>query len=59
MPKPLKEMVLVVREDPRGWLVEDGVVMGPFLSKQRAQELAEGMAEAIRAFGQPARVVVR
>lgn len=51
-------MVLVVREDSCGWVVEDGVVMGPFISKERAMDLAEGMA-AIKAFGQPARVVVQ
>jgi hypothetical protein len=48
----------VVREDTGGWVVVDGAINGPFFSKIRAVDLAEGMAAAIRATGQRARVVV-
>ena len=53
-----EEVILVVREDTGGWVVVDGTVNGPFFSKIRAVDLAQGMADAIRATGQRARVVV-
>ena len=40
-------MQIVVTETTAGWVVRDGETMGPF-SKQRAMDLAEGMAVAIR-----------
>jgi hypothetical protein len=53
-----KEIVLFVREASGGWVIIDGVTNGPFYSKALAVDLAEGMAVAIRASGQRARVVV-
>ena len=40
-------MQIVVTETAAGWVVKDGETMGPF-SRQRAMDLAEGMAVAIR-----------
>lgn len=54
-----QEVVFVVRLGPGGWLVEDGVPLGPFYSKQRAVELATGMAMAVNAVGHRARVEVK
>lgn len=54
----MKEAVFVVREVPEGWLVENGATLGPFFSKERAMDLAEGMAVALRATEHSAEVVV-
>jgi hypothetical protein len=53
-----QEMIFTVRESPGGWIVQSGATNGPFLSKARALDLAEGMALAIQATGQAARVVL-
>jgi hypothetical protein len=53
-----REIVFTVREFPGGWVVEDGVTIGPYFSKARALDLAEGMALAIRDTGQAARVII-
>ncbi len=58
MSDKLEEIIFVVRELAGGWIVVDGMINGPFSSKIRAVDLAEGMASAVRATGQPARVVV-
>ena len=41
-------MKITVAPAPGGWTVRDGETLGPF-SKQRALDLAEGMAIAMRA----------
>jgi len=58
MTTPEPEIVFTVREFPAGWVVEGGVTTGPFVSRDRALDLAEGMALAIRDTGQAARVVI-
>lgn len=58
MTSETEEVILVVREDTEGWVVVGGTVNGPFFSKIRAIDLAEGMADAIRTTGQRAKVVV-
>jgi hypothetical protein len=58
MTDKLGEVIFVVQELAGGWVVVDGMTNGPFSSKIRAVDLAEGMALAVRATGQTARVVV-
>ena len=53
------EVTFVVRAAAGGWIVEDGTTNGPFFSKTRAVDLAEGMALAVRDAGRQARVVVK
>lgn len=54
----MQEMVIIVREAAEGWYVEDGTTIGPFISLQRAKDLADGMAAAILLQGDAARVVI-
>ena len=58
MPDKMEEIIFVVQELAGGWIVVDGMTNGPFSSNIRAVALAEGMALAVRATGQRARVVV-
>ena len=58
MTEKAEEVIFVVREMKGGWIVVDGTTNGPFFSKMRAVDLAEGMALAVRAAGQQARVVI-
>lgn len=53
----MAEMVFKVRWVASGWVVEDGSQMGPFVAREQAADLAEGMASALRSRGEPARVV--
>jgi hypothetical protein len=55
----MREMVFTVREANDGWYVEDGSAMGPFISLERAVDLAEGMASALARTGTLARVEIR
>jgi hypothetical protein len=41
-------MKIVVKKVKTGWIVHDGTEMGPFTSRQRAMDLAEGMVIALR-----------
>lgn len=54
----MEEMVVIVRRSPEGWYVEDGSTSGPYFSRDRAVDLAEGMVAAVRSTGQPARMVL-
>jgi len=51
-------VVFVVRNTPVGWVVENHMRYGPYFSKGRAVDLAEGMAEVLRHHGQSATVVI-
>jgi hypothetical protein len=51
-------MVFTVIEDATGWFVKGSDRLGPFFSKERAMDLAEGMVAAIRASGEEAHLVV-
>ena len=53
------EVVFVVRYADSGWLIEGPTTIGPFHSRQRALDLADGMAQAIRVAGERARVETR
>ncbi len=50
-------MKIVVIETRAGWIVRDGVEMGPFSSRQRAVDLAEGMVQTLREHGEDAELV--
>jgi hypothetical protein len=54
----MREMVFIVREASDGWYVEDGSAMGPFISLERAKDLADGMASALAITGTLARVEI-
>ncbi len=54
----MKSFVFKVRRVPAGWVVEDHFTSGPFVAKDHALNLAEGMALALRQQGQDASVVV-
>jgi len=47
---------IVVSEELCGWFVTSHDKMGPFISKERAVNLAEGIAAAFRSDGTPAEV---
>jgi len=54
----MTRIVFTVVEEATGWFVNGGDPLGPFLSRERAQDLAEGMVAAIRACGEEAELVV-
>lgn len=54
----MTHLVFSVVEEATGWFVKGGDPLGPFFSKQRALDLAEGMVAAIRACGEEAELVV-
>lgn len=54
----MAKLVFVVSECPEGWIITGPSVMGPFVSKARALDLAEGMASALEAAGEDAEVKV-
>ncbi len=54
-----QEVVFVVHQGRGGWLVDGPMSIGPFHSKQHAADLADGMAKAIQAAGQRARVEMK
>jgi len=54
----MPNLTFTVVECLEGWFVVNHDRMGPFISKARAMDLAEGMVAAIRQTGQQARVVV-
>ncbi len=45
-------MIFTVSEGPGGWFVHGSGKLGPFFCKQRAMDLAEGMASALLAIGE-------
>lgn len=47
-----------ISEDDSGWFVGGHDKIGPFFSKQRAVDLAEGMVSALRASGQDAEMII-
>lgn len=49
-------LVFRVCKVPEGWVVESGERFGPFVSRDQAADLAEGMAAAIRNSGGEAEV---
>jgi hypothetical protein len=51
-------MVFTVIEEATGWFVKGADRLGPFFSKERAMDLAEGMVLALRASGEEADMVV-
>jgi hypothetical protein len=51
-------MSVAVFETNDGWFVQAGHPIGPFLSRERAVGVAEGMVFAIRSTGEEARLVV-
>ncbi|MDB5424459.1 MAG: hypothetical protein JWQ29_1875 [Phenylobacterium sp.] len=50
-------MTIEITKEPEGWFVTGRDSIGPFFSRQRATDLAEGMVAAIRASGQDVRLV--
>ena len=54
----MTHLVFTVVEETTGWFVKGADRLGPFFSKQRAMDLAEGMVAALRASGEPADLVV-
>ena len=54
----MTRLTFTVVEEATGWFVNGGDPLGPFFSKQRALDLAEGMVTAIRACGEEAELVV-
>ena len=54
----MTRMVFTVVEEATGWFVNGGESLGPFFSKERALDLAQGMVTAIRAMGEEAELVV-
>lgn len=54
----MTHMTFTVVEEATGWFVKGADRLGPFFSKQRAMDLAEGMVAAIRACGEDAELVV-
>jgi hypothetical protein len=51
-------MIFSVSEKPSGWFVMGHDEIGPFISRQLAVDLANGMVAAIRAAGQDARLLM-
>jgi hypothetical protein len=51
-------IIFTVSQERNGWFVDGSHPVGPFVSKERAAELAEGMAAAIKASGQRSEVMV-
>lgn len=54
----MTHLVFTVVEETTGWFVKGADRLGPFFSKQRAMDLAEGMVAALRASGETADLVV-
>ncbi len=54
----MTRLTFTVVEEPAGWFVTGGEPLGPFFSKERAVDLAEGMVAAIRACGDHAEFVI-
>jgi hypothetical protein len=54
----MTRMIFTVVEEATGWFVNGGDSLGPFFSKERALDLAQGMVAAIRAMGEEAEVLV-
>ena len=54
----MTRMVFTVVEEATGWFVNGGDSLGPFFSRERALDLAQGMVAAIRALGDEAELVV-
>ena len=52
----MTEIVFKVRNTPAGWIVSNSQSHGPFIGRQRALDLAEGMTAVLRSHGQAARV---
>jgi hypothetical protein len=50
-------MTIKITKEPAGWFVTGQDPIGPFFSRQRATDLAEGMVAAIRASGEDVRLV--
>ena len=50
-------MVFTIIEEATGWFVKGSDRLGPFFSRERAVDLAEGMVAAIRASGEEADLV--
>ena|SRR5258705_13654526 len=50
----MSSMIFTVCEGKAGWFVQGHDRFGPFFSKQRAVDLAEGMVAALRAAGEEA-----
>jgi hypothetical protein len=51
-------IVFTVVEKATGWFVTGADAIGPFYSKERAIDLAEGMVAAVRASGEAADLVI-
>jgi hypothetical protein len=51
-------IIFTVVEKATGWFVTGADPIGPFFSKERAMDLAEGMVAALRASGEAADFVV-
>ena len=51
-------IVFTVAEKATGWFVTGADPIGPFFSKERAMDLAEGMVAALRASGEAADLVI-
>jgi hypothetical protein len=51
-------IIFTVRETELGWIVVGANTMGPYFSRERAMDLAEGMVSAINATGAKAVLVL-
>lgn len=54
----MSKLIFRVRQVSAGWIVEDGTAIGPFVSKEQALDLAQGMVLVIRDAGQEAEYLV-
>ena len=50
-------MNIIIRKVAGGWVVEDGSTLGPYISRERALDLAEGMVAALRSAGEDVHLV--
>ena len=51
-------MIFTVSKKSEGWMVSGAPPTGPFVSRQQAIDLAQGMADTIIGFGGDAEVVL-
>lgn len=54
----MAKFIFTIKETAAGWLVEGGRTLGPFISKEQATNLAQGMSDALQRAGEDAVVVL-
>jgi hypothetical protein len=53
----MTSIIVKITKEPAGWFVVAHDSIGPFFSRERAANLAEGMVSALRASGQDVQLV--